>query len=584
VDFTIDEPTWSLTFNFGVGLPAANTTCWATIRDPRLRRLDDGTSLPPSFPYPGVHTVTNVDNVLDPNCIYFGQGVKIGDTFSFKETTEINGWSVSIDTDGYPIIDSGGAEGTDSFLFDIDKGAGFVNPSEWTFTIGAPPSELTIDFAADYPDGTVLNAPPWELMLAMVPIPRPGEGIEATHPMRTRNGVATTGSGDTALHGSTLVQEFSEAVSATAWLDQTAIDSTGYIGLYIHASDSNKGAGMRVYRWRIEFYENNSYKGEIAQDQTQVASIGISHAGSGSNTYTFYINEAERGSLDLALTGRKVGIIGAGLDSTDCGIKVLTISANEVPAGSGSNVIGGAFRTLGAPSAPTYPDRRVTIGVPYTANLSSGWQFSDGSDFTIDALPTGLSMSTAGIITGTPTVLPEVTVSTVSHMGITSNAFTWTVVTRPPSGTLADAKFDALRDQGFTGTLSDMTLQWLQANGATSGSITDAWLEVLPGTGQRNDRWYTVLGGMGYTGSLNDREFAFWVDGGVLPGTVDVGPANLEAFLISEGWGVTRTGEDFVVRSGVHEWLFTWSEAEAGVYEQDLPAPLRNDIDDSFGR
>jgi hypothetical protein len=258
--------------------------------------------------------------------------------------------------------------------------------------------------------------------------------------------------------------------------------------------------------------------------------------------------------------------------------------AAEPPTGGGSNVIGGAFRTLGIPSAPTYPDRRVTIGVPYTANLSSGWQFSDGSDFTIDALPTGLSMSTAGIVTGTPTVLPEVTVSTVSHMGLTSNAFTWTVVTRPPSGTLADAKFDALRDQGFTGSISDMTLQWLQANGATSGSITDAWLEVLPGTGQRNDRWYTVLGGMGYTGSLNDREFAFWVDGGVLPGTVDVGPANLEAFLISEGWGVTRTGENFVVRSGVHEWRFTWSEAEAGVYEQDLPAPLRNDIDDSFGR
>jgi hypothetical protein len=355
-----------------------------------LRRLDDGTSLPPSFPYPGVHTVTNVDNVLDPNCIYFGQGVKIGDTFSFKETSEINGWSVSIDTDGYPIIDSGGAEGTDSFLFDIDKGEGFVNPSEWTFTIGG---------------GTI-----------------------------------------------------------------------------------------------------------------------------------------------------------------------------------GSNVIGGSFRTLGAPSAPTYPDRRVTIDRPYTADLSAGWQFSDGSDFTIDALPTGLTMSTAGIVTGTPTVLPEVTVSTVSHMGLSSNAFTWTVVTRPPSGTLADAKFDALRDQGFTGSISDMTLQWLQANGATSGSITDAWLEVLPGTGQRNDRWYTVLGGMGYTGSLNDREFAFWVDGGVLPGTVDVGPANLEAFLISEGWGVTRTGENFVVRSGVHEWRFTWSEAEAGVYEQDLPAPLRNDIDDSFGR
>jgi hypothetical protein len=76
----------------------------------------------------------------------------------------------------------------------------------------------------------------------------------------------------------------------------------------------------------------------------------------------------------------------------------------------------------------------VTIDRPYTADLSAGWKFSDGSDFTIDALPTGLSMSTAGIVTGTPTVLPEVTVSTVSHMGLTSNAFTWTVYEATDSG------------------------------------------------------------------------------------------------------------------------------------------------------
>jgi len=463
----------------------------------------------------------------------------------------------------------------------------YSNTLPISYTIGPPPSELTIDFAADYPDGTILNSPPWELMLAATSVPRPGEEIEAVYPMRTRNGVATTGSGDESIHGSTLAEEFSEAITVVATVDPSIIgSSTSYAGLHIHTSDSNKGAGIRVNRWRVEFYENNSYRGEFAIENPQVATVGISHPGGGSSTYKFYINGIERATKDFSLDGRKVGITGRALDATSFGIKKLTITAGEAPpVDGGSNVIGGSFRTLGIPSAPTYPDRRVTIGVPYTANLSIGWQFSDGSDFTIDALPTGLSMSTAGIVTGTPTVLPEMTVSTVSHMGLTSNAFTWTVVTRAPSGTLADAKFDALRDQAFTGTISDMTLQWLQANGATSGSLTDAWLEVLPGTGQRNDRWYKLLEDMGYTGSLNDREFAFWAAGGVLPASgQDSGPANLEAFLISEGWGVTRTGENFVVRSGVHEWRFTRSEAEAGVYEQDLPAPLRNDIDDSFGR
>ena len=73
-------------------------------------------------------------------------------------------------------------------------------------------------------------------------------------------------------------------------------------------------------------------------------------------------------------------------------------------------------------------------------------------------------------------------------------------------------------------------------------------------------------------------------------GVQDSGPANLEAFLVSESWYVIRNRENFTIlgtKPGSDTpcyWRFTWSEAEAGVYEQELPAPLRNDIDDSFGR
>jgi hypothetical protein len=106
-------------------------------------------SAPP--PYTGLHEVTNIDNAGNANCIYFGQTgtppgsqdpIKIGDKFSFKETSEINGWGVAIDDDGFPIIDSSGGVGTDSFLFDIDRGAGYNDPSEWTFTI-APPATIS---------------------------------------------------------------------------------------------------------------------------------------------------------------------------------------------------------------------------------------------------------------------------------------------------------------------------------------------------------------------------------------------------------------------------------------------------------
>jgi hypothetical protein len=88
---------------------------------------------------------------------------------------------------------------------------------------------------------------------------------------------------------------------------------------------------------------------------------------------------------------------------------------------------------------------------------------------------------------------------------------------------LSDVKFDALRVLGHTGAMSDMTLQWLQAGGATSDSTTDAWVEMLAikltvptPVGVRNDDWFAYLRAKGYTGTLNDMELAFWVAGGVL--------------------------------------------------------------------
>ena len=83
--------------------------------------------------------------------------------------------------------------------------------------------------------------------------------------------------------------------------------------------------------------------------------------------------------------------------------------------------------------------------------------------------------------------------------------------------TLNDARFDSLRDAGFTGTGNDMLLQWYQFLGAVSSDINDALYEMLIAQGiapgQLNDMWYLALGLMGYTGAINDRELAFFLDG-----------------------------------------------------------------------
>jgi len=97
--------------------------------------------------------------------------------------------------------------------------------------------------------------------------------------------------------------------------------------------------------------------------------------------------------------------------------------------------------------------------------------------------------------------------------------------------TLVDAKWAALA--AYPGAMSDKALQWLQANGATSPAVPDAWEEMLAlelakpalaivPTGDRNTDWWALLVGLGYdviAGSkqINDMELAFWEAGGTFP-------------------------------------------------------------------
>ena len=124
----------------------------------------------------------------------------------------------------------------------------------------------------------------------------------------------------------------------------------------------------------------------------------------------------------------------AGLSMSPQGLVTGTSQSVQSVTGivvSNSGVNSNAFTwdvTLGAAIAPSYEARNITVNVPHSANLASGWQNTDGSGFTIDALPTGLAMSSAGAVTGTPTVLDEVVASRVTHRGVSSAAFTWTVV------------------------------------------------------------------------------------------------------------------------------------------------------------
>jgi len=76
--------------------------------------------------------------------------------------------------------------------------------------------------------------------------------------------------------------------------------------------------------------------------------------------------------------------------------------------------------------------------------------------------------------------------------------------------------YDSLRLRGYTGTVTDMLLQYYKYNGATSNSIQDAESEylVLKGftTGTNTDKWYAYLRSLSYTGTVSDMLFNYWKD------------------------------------------------------------------------
>ena len=76
------------------------------------------------------------------------------------------------------------------------------------------------------------------------------------------------------------------------------------------------------------------------------------------------------------------------------------------------------------------------------------------------------------------------------------------------------AKFNALRSLGHTGTQEDMELAFYLENGATSYSLRDAEMQFLAARGFTDktvvDRWKEYLTSLGYTGTVDDMLKAWW--------------------------------------------------------------------------
>lgn len=104
------------------------------------------------------------------------------------------------------------------------------------------------------------------------------------------------------------------------------------------------------------------------------------------------------------------------------------------------------------------------------------------------------------------------------------------------------AKYDALRTLGYTGTQEDMELTFYRANGATSYSLHDAEMEFLTAKGYTsgvvNDRWKAYLLAQGFTGSVDGMLVQFWND------VADILVNNL---LLEDGFALLKEDGGFIV-------------------------------------
>ncbi len=80
-------------------------------------------------------------------------------------------------------------------------------------------------------------------------------------------------------------------------------------------------------------------------------------------------------------------------------------------------------------------------------------------------------------------------------------------------------RFDVLRLLGYTGATNEMFFDYLGDTlvSATQDQLNDRMVSGLDGevagtVKQLNDLWFTYLGDLGFTGSLNEREIAYWED------------------------------------------------------------------------
>lgn len=302
------------------------------------------------------------------------------------------------------------------------------------------------------------------------------------------------------------------------------------------------------------------------------ATVGTSYNGAltasgGTAPYTYAVTT---GSLPTGVTLSQAGVLSG--TPTAGGAFAFSVTATDASTGAGPFSITSAYELAVAAPAITVDPAALsggTAGIAYSQTLSASggvapyaWSVSSG------ALPAGLTLSPAGVLTGTPTVagtfnFTAVATDSATGSGPFSGARAYTLVIAAPTivltpANLANARVGAAYEQTLSANGGTAPYAFSVTSGALPQGLSLTSTGALTGTPTAGGSFNIVVTARDALGFEASAPYTLVVDAAVVTVTPNTAPTARRGFAYSQAF--TATGG-----TGAYSWSVASGALPAGL-------------------
>jgi hypothetical protein len=249
----------------------------------------------------------------------------------------------------------------------------------------------------------------------------------------------------------------------------------------------------------------------VPYDETVVAN------GNPPPTYSLFSGSLPAG-LSLASNGNLTGT------PTSAVAYSFTLRASNSQGNSDRLFTGNVSNALAAPTIQTTVLNPMYSGVAFSQQIQHTGNPDPTLAVSAGTLPAGLSLSTSGLLSGTPTTLGaySFTVTATNSQGSANQAYSGSVVTAPAipvTATINDIQMAVIKTYVGAGhTYNDGMLAYYRLDtGVTATTLSEAeqdWLSLRTSLVDdfTDDLWHQYLRELGYSGTNDDMKHRYWLD------------------------------------------------------------------------